>query len=353
VDAVGWLERRGALTLTDGSAAVWATSPTTGEALYDVARDVLFALYRPSRMVQSITTVAALLDQRQAGSGNEERRMTAQAARRLVVERPVVYFRDVADGVENHLRGAALAEDLRRITGLRVERRAEGVLLIDTARFSPDRFPGTSAPAQAAILLAVDLADRIIDPDGRRVRRLEWLTEAAAVEELTAAIDAGVPTATIATFSTGPGSPATGSELGFGVPDPDPDPDPDGAVPADANPDGVHRGSADRDPEIDADGDQPAARVGLGTRPDGRAPFIADSFLRTSVADILVRYEGAFGIEWHAAPDRLLAEALDVLTRFGLVRPVPGGVLVLPLAGRYRITTATTTRARRAQPELF
>jgi uncharacterized protein (TIGR02678 family) len=101
VDAVGWLEARGALALTDGSAHAWATDPSVGEALYDVARDVLFALYRPTRMIQSVPSVAALLDRSIARSGNEARRLAAQAARRAIVERPVVYYDDVADTVAN------------------------------------------------------------------------------------------------------------------------------------------------------------------------------------------------------------------------------------------------------------
>ncbi len=62
---------------------------------------------------------------------------------------------------------------------------------------------------------------------------------------------------------------------------------------------------------------------------------------------ILATYGSSFGADWHADPDRLRVEAVDLLTRFGCVRPVPGGVLVLPLTGRYRNTVATT-KARRA-----
>jgi uncharacterized protein (TIGR02678 family) len=152
VDAVGWLEARDALTLTDGSVSAWASDPRVGEALYDVARDVVFALFRPTRMIQAVPSVAALLDRSIAPSGNQERRLAAQSARRAVVERPVVYFDDVAETVANHLRGAALAEDLNRLTGQVVERRAEGVMLVDSANFSVERFPGSGSVAQVAIL---------------------------------------------------------------------------------------------------------------------------------------------------------------------------------------------------------
>jgi uncharacterized protein (TIGR02678 family) len=299
VDAVGWLETRGALTLADGSASSWMSDPSAGEALYDVARDVLFALYRPTRMVQAITSVAALLDHTAAGSANEERRVASQAARRAVVERPVVYYRDVADGLANHLRGTALADDLKRLTGLRVERRAEGVLLVDTANFSAERFPGTGTVAQVAILLAVDMADRIVDPDARRVKRIEGLSQSARQAELIGLIDSGLPEASLVTL--------TASE------DDAPEPEPE------------------------TEGDETADRL----------PFIADSFLHTAVTRILATYGSSFGAEWHADPERLRTEAVDLLTRFGCVWPVPGGVLVLPLTGRYRNTVATT-KARRA-----
>jgi uncharacterized protein (TIGR02678 family) len=302
VDAVGWLETRGALTLTDGSASTWITDPSAGEALYDIARDVLFALYRPTRMVQAIGSVAALLDSSVAGSANEERRIAAQSARRAVVEQPVVYFRDVAEAVANHLRGAAFAEDVRRLTGLRVERRVEGVLLVDTANFSVERFPGTGSVAQVAVLLAVEMSDRIIDPDGRRVKRIDGPDRAARQADLVGLIDAGLP---------------EGSRINLPVVDDPPAADP-------------------RDPETDA----------------ARLPFIAESFLRSAVERILATFGSSFGADWHADPARLRVEALDLLSRFGCVQPVPGGVLVLPLTGRYRNTVATT-KSRRSADGLF
>jgi uncharacterized protein (TIGR02678 family) len=318
VDAVGWLEERGALTLADGSATAWASG--TGEALYDVGRDVLFALCRPTRMVQALPSVRSLLgrgspDPGGAGlvrSGNEERRLAAQAARRSVVEQPVVYFRDVAESVANHLRGASLAEDLRRLTGLRVERRAEGVLLVDTASFSVERFPGNAAPARAAMFLAVEMADRIVDPDGRRVRRLPATSPALAQDELVALVDVGLP-----------------------------------------------KGSLVSPPGFEPDVAEPDQTVGDDeeSTQDGRLPFFADSSLRTVVAGILSRYGTSFGDEWHADPERLRVEAVRLLARFDCVRPVPGGVLVMPLIGRYRNTVAVTKRVarpgRREQEELF
>src|SRR5262249_50065488 len=120
VDAVSWLEEHGALRTADGSSAAWASDPGAGEALYDVARDVVFALFRPPRVLQPVESVVALLARSAVSGGNAARRAAAAAARRAVVERPVVYFADADESITGHLRGSALAADLQRLTGLRV-----------------------------------------------------------------------------------------------------------------------------------------------------------------------------------------------------------------------------------------
>ncbi len=289
VDAVAWLEERAVLRLADGSSAAWASDPGAGEALYDVARDAVFALFRPPRVLQHIDSVTALLERSLSNSGNAERRAAAQAARRAVLERPVVYYDDVSAEVGNHLRGQAFPADLQRLTGLRLERRAEGVLLIDTAGWSAERFPGTGSVAQAAVLLAVAIAERVADPDGRKARRIPVPDLAEEQEKLTGQVDAGLPASI--PLSTDAGEVAA------------------------------------EDP-VEAGGEE------------RRLPLITDSFLREATAEILQRYGSAFGAAWHADPDRLRTEAVELLVRFGAVLAVPGGVLPRPLIGRYRSTVA-------------
>lgn len=301
VDAAVWLENHGVVSLTAGSTSSWSDNPDKGEALYDIAKDALFAVYRPARAPQTVTSVAALLGtEAEVGalSENEQRRRAAILARRAVVDRPVVYFRDVAEPVANHLRGTALAADIEHLTGLRVERRAEGVLLVDTAKLSIERFPGTTPEAQAAVLLAVDIADRVLDPDGRRVKKFIGPTLAERHAGMVAEVDAGLPAVPPILPETHP------------------------------------------DPGVD-DGDD-----------ETRLPFITDSFLRERTDAILAKYGTSFGAEWHAEPERLCAEAVRLLTRFGGVIPVPGGVLALPLLGRYRNTIARA-QARRSPKPLF
>jgi Protein of unknown function (DUF2398) len=252
-------------------------------------------------VLQHVESVAALLDRSTASSDNAARRAAAQLARRAVAERPVVYFAEVDDVVANHLRGSALVADMQRLTGLRVERRAEGVLLVDTASFSVERFPGTGSVAQAAVLLAVEMADRVVDPDARRVRRITPPDPRDRQQALISEIDAGLPTATLVLLDD-------------------------------------HSGTAE----------VPAPRDGAGEDDPGRLPLITDSFLRTATGQILERYGTAFGAAWHADPDRLRTEAVGLLERFGAVLVVPGGVLVRPLVGRYRNTVAAVKK--RATP---
>ncbi|SDT66791.1 TIGR02678 family protein [Actinoplanes derwentensis] len=289
VDAVAWLEERGVLRLADGSSTAWASDPGTGEALYDIARDAVLALFRPPRVLQHIDSVTALLERAPTSSGNAERRAAAQAARRAVLEQPVVYYDDVTAEIGNHLRGQALPADLQRLTGLRLERRAEGVLLVDTAGWSVERFPGTGSVAQAALLLAVAIAERVADTDGRKTRRIPVPDPTEALEKLIGQVDAGLP----ASVSLG-----------------------------------VHAAEA---PTAEP------AEIETGER---RLPLITDSFLREATAEILASYGSAFGAAWHADPDRLRTEAVALLVRFGAVLTVPGGVLARPLLGRYRSTVA-------------
>jgi hypothetical protein len=67
------------------------------------------------------------------------------------------------------------------------------------------------------------------------------------------------------------------------------------------------------------------------------APFIEHSRLR-ALLDELYAELGAdsFTVTWKHDPPGLLAAATSLLADLSLLRPVPGGVLVLPAAARYR-----------------
>jgi uncharacterized protein (TIGR02678 family) len=319
VDAVLFLEQRGALRLADGAPTAWASDPERAEALYDIDRDVLVAVFRPARVLQHVRSVEALLDRAGGTSENARRRAAGQAARRAVAERSAVYYAQVPAEVANHLRAPALTEDLERLTGLRVERRAEGVALIDTAGWSEHRFPGTGVVAQTALLLAGEIADRIEDVDAEPLPRLPVPRAAERRAALAALVDAGLPAGGVLAQAAGEAG-ATGEA-----------------------------GAAEGAGAAEVAG----AAEGAGAAPaDTQYPLLVQSWLRSTVDAILDRYGAAFGERWLTDPGRLLAEAVAVLAMHRLVAPVPGGVLALPLLGRYRIVTATVRR-RGAAPALF
>ncbi|MFG1874059.1 TIGR02678 family protein [Sphaerisporangium sp. NPDC049003] len=299
VDAVTWLAERGALTLADGSAADWVSSPDHAEALYDIDREIVFAVYLPSRVLQHMSSVTGLLDHDRglAQGVHRVREAAARRARRLVLEHPVAYYTDVGESLRGQLRHPGLAEDLERLTGLTVERRAEGVALVDTSgRLSDLRFPGGGTPAQAALLLAARIAAHVA---GSRSSALPAPTSAERTEALAARIDTGLPVQNVLA----------------GLSEAQP------AEPVDPEP-----------------GETVATH-----------PFVTDAWLRTAMKGLMDAYGTAFSVAWRGDPERLLREAVRLLVALRLVVRVEGGVLALPLLARYRGTTAEVkSRATRS-----
>jgi uncharacterized protein (TIGR02678 family) len=310
VDAVTWLTERGALTLADGSATAWAGDPERAEALYDIDREILTAVHHPTRVLQHLTSVTALLDSSSAlgmSAGRAaQRRDQARRARRLVLENPVAYYADADAELLGQLRTPALAEDLERLTGLGVERRAEGVALVDTSgRLSDIRFPGGGTVAQAALLLAARIS-AAVQLTGRHA--LELLPAPTAAERLAARarrIDAALPVRSVITEF------------------------------------------AERDEESAYE--RHAAHDEAGEeRGEIRYPFVTDSWLRGRLKEIIGEYGAGFSADLRGDPDRLLAQALDLLAAMSLIARVDGGALALPLLARYRGVTA---RVKSRTPE--
>lgn len=299
VDVVTWLEERGALRLADGSARAWADDPSRAEALYDIDRDVTLAVHRPTRVVHHLGSAAGLLGRDVAVGRDSGRRDAGQRARRALVEQAVVLFDEVDEGVRNILRTSALATDVTRLTGMVVERRAEGLALVDTGGLAERRFPAGGSVDQAALLLLGALADRVVDPDAPALPRHAAPLRSELRDVLTAEIDGGRPVTEVVT------------ELAETVVPPD-----DGGTDA------------------------------------GRSEYalVGEGWLRDAVRGFVAQYATTFGAEWRADPDRLLAAAVDVLAAHRLVEPVAGGVLVLPLAGRYR---NVQVRLKHRAPALF
>ena len=308
VDAVAWLEARGALRMADGSAVEWVNDPERAEALYDIDREVVGAIYAPSRVLQHLNSVTELLDGRGGGTapaqGREARRRgNAQQARRLVLEHPVVYYADVDVELRGQLRSANIAEDVERLTGLALERRAEGVALVSAGqRFTDVTFPSTGTVAQAALLLCARIAG-YLRHHSARIERLPAATAAERLAEAARRIDAALPDrGRVAGLLAGQAwRPEAGDAAGPGT-------DP---------------GSAEQDDAADV-----------------AYPFLSDAWLRTELRKLVDDFGAGMAEKQAADPGRLLAEAVALLASVGLVARVDGGVLVLPLLARYRSVTA-------------
>lgn len=292
VDVLGWLVDRGALRLSDGSLESWVRDTTRGDALFDIEHDVCALLFKPSRQLQHITSVAGLLNP-PPRSGAE----TAQRARRLLVESPVAYYSALAPEIAEALRTGTLAEDMARLTGLVLERRAEGVLLADPSGTCTDReFPGRGVVSRAAGLILAKIADHL---EEHGVAHLPMPRATADQADVIARVDAGLPHEGVV------------RELAVTLPDPPP-----------------------RTP------DERPATTGA------RLPFVEESRLGSMLDDLYDHFGAtAFTANWRNDPRGLLAEVVEFLADMALLRPVPGGVLVLPAALRYRnITGALPAR---------
>ncbi|NKY86679.1 DUF2398 family protein [Nocardia veterana] len=302
VDAVAWLAARGALALADGDAGGWAADPEAGEALYDIDRSVVFAIFRPPRALQHLDSVRTLLAD-DADTAGPARGAAARRVRRALIELPVVYTETLTPAEQVVLGSDKVVAEVELLTGLRAERRGEGVALIDTSgRFSDVRFPSTGTLAQVALLLIGEIADLVLDLDHPLPRR----PRPPASTELADGLDAAIPAATV--FAPLVASP-----------------------PDEAN-----------EPDVDT-GDEAAEPV--------THPFVEDGWIRATVQALTERYGSTFAAQWQADVAGLTAEVIALLARLALVEIVDGGLLALPALARYR--GAVVTVRTRAESELF
>jgi len=295
VDVLDWLADRCALRLSDGSLESWTADAERGDALYDIDHDICAALFRPARPVQHLTSAAGLLDSTfVSAKRSAQREAAAQRAARSLLEYPVVYYAQVEPEIAEALRQPGVAESLARLTGLAVERRAEGIMLADASgRFTDRPFPGRGgAVNRAAGLLLAKIADLIEDPD-EALTALPVPAEAEDQRDLLARVDSALPTAGVV------------EELAWSAPAEDADDAERSGAPAQA--------------------------------PVLAAPFVELSRLRTIIGELYEEIGAAsFGLSWQHDPGGLLAAALSLLDDLRLLRLVPGGTLVLPAAARYR-----------------
>lgn len=308
VDAVLYLETIGAMRAADGSTTSWQKDPEAGEALYDIDRDICHLLFLPSRVVQHTRSIGDYLETALPLGRDARRAATRQRLVRLLLEYPVVYYDDLADADRRYLQNEAreLAADLGRLTGGQVERRAEGLALIDTtASFSDVRFPGTGTPAQVALLIAERITETHTERDRSAARR------PAAHDELERSID-----------------------------------DLDRALPVEGRIDLFSLVHAHVDDIAEADGEDESAESA-----EVRAPLVGDAEIAAWVDAILAKHRNAIAKDFRSDPGRLADEAVGLLERFDLVRRVAGGCVPQPAIARYRVLlrTVADTNAEEAE----
>jgi uncharacterized protein (TIGR02678 family) len=292
VDVLDWLVERGALRLSDGSTESWAQDSERGDALYDIDHDIATALFRPARPVQHLTSAAGLLDATLiSAKARAQREAAAQRAARALIEYPVVYYAQAEPEVAEALRGHGVADNLARLTGLAVERRAEGVMLADSSgRFTDKPFPGRGgAINRAAGLLLAKIADAL---EIAIPAALPMPPDAEEHRDLLARIDSALPVAGVV------------RELAWTVP-------------------------------ADPHGERAATPAQSAPFPD--VPFVEASRLGQMIDELFDELGAAsFTVTWQHDPRGLLEAAIGFLVDLRLLRRVPGGVLVLPAAARYR-----------------
>jgi hypothetical protein len=227
----------------------------------------------------------------------------------------VLYYATLDAETAAALRGTELADNLARLTGLVVERRAEGVMLIDpTGRFTDQPFPGRGgAVNRTAGLLLAKIADVLEDPDdGPALTRIPVPSAADDLRDLLERIDTGM---------------------------------------ADAD-SGAWAGAAAADGA--AIGGAAAGGAAVGADPL-EVPFVDRSRMERMLDELYEHFGPAsFTVQWQYDRRGLLDAATRLLDDLRLLRLMPGGAAILPAAARYRnITAALPDGSRRDGQGMF
>lgn len=162
VDALRWLEARGVLVLRDGEVDRWLAGDADGDALYDLDQDVVSRLLVASPSVlRDVEVVEDFLSEPLGASDDARTRALRHRIGRRIVTEPVVNLADLEPDELVHLRHrrTRIVRDLEQLTGLPVEMRAEGLILVDDGDIGGEAFPGTGTETQAALLWGAALVE--------------------------------------------------------------------------------------------------------------------------------------------------------------------------------------------------
>lgn len=187
-----WLEEQGALERRDGTEQAldsWRKGDPESDLLWRVNGGLAADLLGAARPITRETSPASLFDDgREYASADDRRNLRGKwrVARRLF-EQSAVYVEDLDEDERAWWRTKrAWTEDqVARLTGLHVERRREGTMLVDqraeSGRALSDlRFPDNrpSRASQMALLLCAWFAERLRDGDQSTVLEADVLARA-------------------------------------------------------------------------------------------------------------------------------------------------------------------------------
>ncbi|TVQ91197.1 MAG: TIGR02678 family protein [Deltaproteobacteria bacterium] len=270
--AVRALEEIGALTLTDGSREAWEQGHDEGEALYDIDRAMCRQVFALPRGLRR-EAQSVFLHQEASNVGRDaERRARRQRLARLLLEMPVVYLNDLDEADQRFLR----TEAKPLLTRLETLTGARGERRSEgLALIDPGRsFSSSSFPrGGSAHQAALLLATRLCAlHDQLRTEPAPHVTEAS--DQLLSALRRAAP-------------------------------------------EGVHD-------------------IGPPVRERSAYPFVGDDALLAEATRLRDEIGQTLKADYRDDEEAFLRDAVEVLTRFDLARPVEGGLLLMPALWRFR-----------------
>lgn len=178
VDVLRWLVERGVLTFQDGDTERYVQG-AQGDALYRVNDRILAQLLSAPRPPTLVPAPTALTEEIYPQTEDGRRQEARHQVLRALLDDPVVYLDDLPPAQRDwllHTRHDLLDKLLREQAGLVLERRREGVAVVDPAgEVSDVLFPdGQSTARHAALLLCEHLCARA-RPDPERVFSIDEL----------------------------------------------------------------------------------------------------------------------------------------------------------------------------------
>jgi uncharacterized protein (TIGR02678 family) len=161
-DAVRYLEQVGVLTVRDGDVESLLQE---GEVLWDVDRDAAaMCMVATPSILRSVSSVEDFVAEPMPSGIEARRRRARHLLNRRMLDQPVVVAADLDDDeLELAWRNRRReAENISRLTGCEIERRREGIALIEHPihPMGRSRFPGSDNASHAALLWLTELLQR-------------------------------------------------------------------------------------------------------------------------------------------------------------------------------------------------